>query len=105
MQGGSGGSSRDGIPAPIAVKQTITYNIKGEKMSAVPEQYISLEEYFRMEETSEIKHEYYQGAVFAMAGASIAHNQIVAAVGGSLDRQHKMPPSRGASSYTTGVRD
>jgi Uma2 family endonuclease len=56
-------------------------------MSAVPEQYISLEEYFRLEETSEIKHEYYQGAVFAMTGASMAHNQIVAAVGGSLDHQ------------------
>jgi len=56
-------------------------------MNAVPEQYISLDEYFKLEETGEIKHEYYRGAIFAVTGASMAHNQIVAAAGGSLDRQ------------------
>ncbi len=49
-------------------------------MSAQPEQYISLEEYFKFEETSDIKHEYYQGTIFAMAGASENHNLIFTAV-------------------------
>jgi Uma2 family endonuclease len=39
--------------------------------------YITPEEYLAMEEASEERHEYYQGEIFAMAGASIAHNRIV----------------------------
>lgn len=47
-------------------------------MSAVPApKYISIEEYLTAEEVSDVKHEYYKGEVFAMAGGSIAHNQIV----------------------------
>jgi len=34
------------------------------------------EEYFELEAHSEIRHEYVEGEVFAMAGASIAHNLI-----------------------------
>jgi Uma2 family endonuclease len=56
-------------------------------MSALPEQYISLEEYFKIDETSEMKHEYYQGAVFAMTGASRNHNLIAGAVFGCLYNQ------------------
>ncbi|MES2774503.1 MAG: Uma2 family endonuclease [Bacteroidota bacterium] len=36
----------------------------------------TLEEYMEMEEKSLEKHEFYQGEIFAMEGASIAHNQI-----------------------------
>ncbi len=39
--------------------------------------FLTEEEYFAFEETSLEKHEYYNGEIFAMAGASIAHNQIV----------------------------
>ena len=39
--------------------------------------YFSVEEYLEREEASDVKHEYYQGEIFAMAGASIPHNQIV----------------------------
>lgn len=47
-------------------------------MSAVPATtYISIEDYLAAEEASDVKHEYYKGEVFAMAGGSIAHNQIV----------------------------
>lgn len=53
-------------------------------MSALPEQYLSLEEYFKLDETSDNKHEYYQGAVFAMTGASKNHNLITLDVGSSL---------------------
>lgn len=55
-------------------------------MSAVPAtKYISIEDYLAAEETSEVKHEYYKGEVFAMAGGSIAHNRIVRNVLASLD--------------------
>ncbi|MBB1283559.1 Uma2 family endonuclease [Flavisolibacter sp. BT320] len=47
-------------------------------MSAVPAiKYISIEDYLSLEETAEEKHEYYRGEIFAMAGGTIAHNQIV----------------------------
>jgi Uma2 family endonuclease len=39
--------------------------------------YISPEQYLEMERASETKHEYYNGEVFAMAGASKKHNLIV----------------------------
>ena len=47
-------------------------------MSAVPViKLLSIEEYLTLEEEAEEKHEYYQGELFAMAGGTIAHNQIV----------------------------
>jgi Uma2 family endonuclease len=38
--------------------------------------YITPEEYLAMEEAAEIRHEYYQGEIFAMAGGSNNHNMI-----------------------------
>jgi Uma2 family endonuclease len=38
--------------------------------------YISPEQYLEMERASEVKHEYFNGEIFAMAGASIPHNDI-----------------------------
>src|SRR5262245_3767985 len=38
----------------------------------------SLDEYFAVEETSRIKNEYYDGEIFAMAGASLQYNRIAA---------------------------
>jgi Uma2 family endonuclease len=40
-------------------------------------QYMTVEEYFQLEEASPEKHEYVQGGVYAMSGASFVHNQIV----------------------------
>lgn len=45
---------------------------------------LSVEEYFLLEESADEKHEYYQGEIFAMAGGSIAHNQIVTNTTGEL---------------------
>ncbi len=38
--------------------------------------YVSPEQYLEMEKDSDEKHEYYKGEVFAMSGASPAHNDI-----------------------------
>ena len=38
---------------------------------------MTVEEYFRFEETSPIKHEYVAGEVYAMSGATVRHNRIV----------------------------
>ena len=62
-------------------------NVRGIIMSAQPEQYLSLEEYFKLEETSDIKHEYHQGVAFAMTGATENHNLIAVAVSRNLDIQ------------------
>ncbi|MHA4737856.1 Uma2 family endonuclease [Dyadobacter sp. MSC1_007] len=43
----------------------------------VSEQKYTVEEYFEMEEKSEIRHEYYDGEIFAMAGTTMNHNDIV----------------------------
>ena len=50
---------------------------------------ISVDEYFELERTSEEKHEYFNGEIFAMTGASVRHNVIVSNVivsmGNALD--------------------
>ena len=38
--------------------------------------FISPEQYLEMERASDVKHEYYNGHVFTMAGASAPHNYI-----------------------------
>lgn len=43
----------------------------------VAERKYSLAEYLKMEEQSEIRHEYYDGEIFAMAGTTMNHNDIV----------------------------
>ena len=46
--------------------------------------YVSPEEYLEMERASDTRHEYYQGEVYAMPGASLSHNDIFRNVYGSL---------------------
>lgn len=46
----------------------------------------TVEEYLAFEDASLEKHEYYQGEIFAMAGASFSHNQIV---GNTLAEVHQ----------------
>jgi len=40
-------------------------------------EFVGVEDYLAAEETSEVRHEYLGGLVYAMAGETIAHNQIV----------------------------
>jgi Uma2 family endonuclease len=61
----------------------------------------SLDEYFAVEEMSEIKHEYFCGDIFAMAGASLAHNRIVS----NLFRVIAAAmPSRGRETFGSDLR-
>ena len=46
-------------------------------MQKQAKKFFTPEEYLAMEETGEFKSEYYQGEIFAMAGASANHNRIV----------------------------
>lgn len=49
-------------------------------MTVEPQREYSLDDYHRIEETSLIRHEFYRGEIFAMAGGSVAHNHICANV-------------------------
>jgi len=56
--------------------------------------YITEEEYLEFERNSDIKHEYFDGEIFAMSGASETHNLIVVNVIFSLMSQLKKKPCR-----------
>src|SRR5271157_1026194 len=47
-------------------------------MSTQPKTFLTPEEYLEIERKAEFKSEYYQGEMFAMAGAGWAHNRIAA---------------------------
>ncbi len=51
-------------------------------MTAKPQKKYSPEEYLELERAAEYKSEYYQGEIFAMAGASRNHNRIVGNLNG-----------------------
>lgn len=46
-------------------------------MSAIPKTKLTPQDYLALERKSEIKHEYFDGEIFAMAGAKFNHNKIV----------------------------
>lgn len=48
---------------------------------------LTIKEYLEYEKTADQKHEYYQGEIFAMAGAKIAHNRVVVRLTGLLSQQ------------------
>jgi Uncharacterized protein conserved in cyanobacteria len=56
-------------------------------MQEVAKKFYSLEEYLALEATSEEKHEYYNGEIFAMAGGTFRHAQLAENIFASL-RQH-----------------
>jgi Uma2 family endonuclease len=56
-------------------------------MSIEQKQRYSVKEYLALERESEIKHEYWNGEIFAMTGASFKHNRIAVNVSRILDNQ------------------
>ncbi len=60
-------------------------------MNAQPQKKIKMppEEYLEFERNSEMKHEYFDGEIFAMTGASLNHNQINFNISGELRNQLK----------------
>ena len=61
-------------------------------MSTVPVRRISPEEFLSWERKAERKSEFYDGEIFAMAGASREHNLIVTNLAGELSQQLKNKP-------------
>ena len=70
-------------------------------MAALPKSHISVAEYLAGERRSPIKHEYFAGDVFAMAGASERHNLITANTLASLHAQLR---KRSCSVYPSDMR-
>lgn len=55
---------------------------------------MTTEEYLEFEKNSEVKHEYFEGEIFAMVGASLKHNQISVNIVSELRSQLKQSPCR-----------
>lgn len=71
-------------------------------MTALPKkQFISEEDYLTMEAVSPVKHEYFDGEIFQMAGASEQHNTITINIAGELHQQLK---KRQCKVYQTDMR-
>ncbi|RRB06462.1 Uma2 family endonuclease [Larkinella rosea] len=58
-------------------------------MNATPvgKTHLTVEEYFKLEESSEIRHEFYKGQIYDMAGSSLRHNRLVRKIAGMLESQ------------------
>ncbi|HEU4324763.1 MAG TPA: Uma2 family endonuclease [Roseiflexaceae bacterium] len=63
-------------------------------MSAQPTPFLTEADYLERERASITKHEYYAGAIFAMTGASEAHNLIASNVNAALHGQLRTRPCR-----------
>lgn len=61
---------------------------------AVNRDYVKAEDYLAGEETSEIKHDYIGGSLYAMSGASTEHNQIALNMAVALRSHLKGKPCR-----------
>jgi Uma2 family endonuclease len=66
-------------------------------MSVQPKPGYTVEDYLALELSTQQKHEYFQGEVFAMTGASFAHTVVAGNVVGELRLQLKGKPCRVAS--------
>jgi len=67
-------------------------------MQAAVRPYLTPEEYLAFEREAETRSEYFNGEVFAMAGASLAHNQITANVVTALNSRFRGRPCRALAS-------
>lgn len=70
-------------------------------MSAEPQRKWTFEEYLSYDRDSEIRHEYFDGEIFAMSGASRKHNLIGSNVNAAL---HPQVRARGCEIYANDMR-
>jgi Uma2 family endonuclease len=63
-----------------------------------PQRCYSIEDYFSLEAGSTVRHEFFNGEIFAMAGGTVAHNQIAGNVLGDLRTGLKGRPCRALGS-------
>ncbi len=63
-------------------------------MTAQPKQVYSVEAYLVIERAGSLKHEYYHGEIFALAGSSEAHNIILTNIITSLNMQLRKRPCK-----------
>jgi Uma2 family endonuclease len=63
-------------------------------VSTQPNTLLTPEEYLEIERKAEFKSEYFNGEMFAMAGAKEAHNLVVMNLGAGLHRQFRSLPCR-----------
>lgn len=63
-------------------------------MTPQPKRYLSEEEYLVFEESSSIKHEYYDGEIYAMTGGTEAHNSLSGNTYASLHAQLRKRPCK-----------
>ncbi len=70
-------------------------------MSTQPKQCYTLEEYFALELANNEKYEFWNGEVFCMSGASLAHNQIARNLGTTIDTQLR---ARGCQTFPADLR-
>ncbi len=68
--------------------------IVNEPAVAYQKRHYTVEEYLEMEKASTVKHEYFQGEVFAMSGAGDNHNEIFSNVFTELGNKLKGKPCR-----------
>ncbi|MBL8131877.1 MAG: Uma2 family endonuclease [Anaerolineae bacterium] len=68
---------------------------------ALPKPPITPQEYLAFEREAEIKHEFLNGEIVAMSGASLAHNRIVLDAAGSLNTQLR---ERGCEVFVSDTR-
>lgn len=62
--------------------------------AAVKSEFVSVSDYLTAEESSQLRHEYLGGLVYAMAGETLTHNQIVGNLYLSLRQNLKGKPCR-----------
>jgi len=56
--------------------------------------YLTVEEYFALEESSDVRYEYVAGEIFAMSGATSAHNTILLNIGSAFKAHLRGGPCR-----------
>lgn len=57
------------------------------EVTSVSKQFFTVEEYFKLEEASEVRHEFYKGRMYAMAGSTLRHNRLVRKIAALIESQ------------------